>query len=98
MRIKVDLPLEKLLRCGGKITNMEGGKFWVTIKYERLPTFCFQCCKMGHDDKHCPETSDWHNAPRQYGDWLRANGKVGPDKSRSTSSGDRDENGGDIDA
>ena len=53
---------------------------------------------MGHDDKHCPETSDWHNAPRQYGDWLRANGKVGPDKSRSTSSGDRDENGGDRDA
>nr|POF21145.1 hypothetical protein CFP56_06946 [Quercus suber] len=54
--------------------------------------------RMGHDDKHCPETSDWRNATRQYGDWLRANGKVGFDKLRSTSSGDRDENGGDRDA
>nr|POF04844.1 hypothetical protein CFP56_75042 [Quercus suber] len=54
--------------------------------------------RMGHDDKHFLETSDWRNAPRQYGDWLRANGKVGFDKSRSTGSGDRDENGGDRDA
>ena len=53
---------------------------------------------MGHDDKHCPEFSDWRNAPRQYGDWLRANGKMGTDKSRSSSSGERDENGGDRDA
>ena len=56
---------------------MEGGKFWLTFKYETLPNFCFLCGKMGHDDKHCPEISDWRNAPRQYGDWLRANGKVG---------------------
>ena len=73
MRIRVNLPLEKPFRRGGKITNMEGGKFWVTFKYERLPTFCFLCGKMGHNDKHCPGTSDWPNAPRQYGDWLRAN-------------------------
>ena len=77
---------------------MEGGKFWVTFKYERLPNFCFLCGKMGHDDKHCPETSDWHNTPRQYGDWLRENGKVGPDKSWSTSSRGRDENSRDRDA
>nr|POF23161.1 hypothetical protein CFP56_70942 [Quercus suber] len=48
---------------------------------------------MGHDDKHCLENSDWRNAPRQYGDWLRANGKVGSEKSWSTSSGGRDEVG-----
>ena len=53
---------------------------------------------MGHEDKHCPEFSDWHNAPRQYGDWLRANGKMGTNKSRLSSSGERDENGGDRDA
>nr|POF06618.1 hypothetical protein CFP56_59328 [Quercus suber] len=53
--------------------------------------------RMGHDDKHCPETSDWCNTTRQYSDWLRANGKVGFDKSRSIGSGDRDENGSDRD-
>ena len=69
MRIRVNLPLEKPLRRRGKISNMEEGKFWITFKYERLPTFCFLCGKMGHDDKHCPKFSDWRNAPRQYGDW-----------------------------
>ena len=66
MRIRVDLPLEKPLRYGGKTSKMEGGKFWVTFKYERPPNFCFLCGKMGHDNKHCPEISDWRNAPRQY--------------------------------
>ena len=32
MRIRVNLLLEKPLRRGGKIANMEGGKFWVTFK------------------------------------------------------------------
>nr|POF20261.1 pentatricopeptide repeat-containing protein, mitochondrial [Quercus suber] len=97
MRIRVDLPLEKPLRFGGKITNTEGGKFWVTFKYERLPIFFFLCGKMGHGDKHCPENSDWHNASRQYCDWLKANGKVGFEKSRSTSNGGRDDVSGDRD-
>ncbi|KAL0010483.1 hypothetical protein SO802_005591 [Lithocarpus litseifolius] len=53
MRVIVDLPLDKPLRRGGNIVNLEGEKTWVTFRYERLPTFCFQCGWFGHDEKHC---------------------------------------------
>ena len=53
LRIKVELPVDKPLRRGGNVVGMEGDKYRVHFKYERLPTFCFFCGKMGHDLKHC---------------------------------------------
>lgn len=53
VRVRVDLPIEKPLRRGGYITNMARERCWVSFKYERLPTFCFTCGEIGHDDKHC---------------------------------------------
>ena len=88
MRIRVDLQLDKPLRRRGKVAGDDGDKFWVSFKYERLPTFCYFCGRMGHDDKHCPEPAEHLNSPRQYGDWLRASGNLRytAGKSKSTSS------------
>ncbi|XP_023882345.1 uncharacterized protein LOC111994694 [Quercus suber] len=72
MRIRVEVQLNKPLRRGGYVTDSVGSKHWVTYKYERLPTFCFFCGKLGHDIKHCKETTDWQGAEKQYGDWMRA--------------------------
>lgn len=97
MRIRADLPIEKPLRRGGHVVNPEGKKFWVTFKYERLPNFCFRCGVLGHDEKHCPNTStDNSDSPRQYGDWLRANGnsKWGVDKPKASNSRDLEEKRG----
>lgn len=58
LRVRVDLPIVKLLRRGGYITNIDGERGWVAFKYERLPTFCFSCGKLGHDDKHCTMVSE----------------------------------------
>ena len=70
MRIRVDLQLDKPLRKGGgEIASVEGEKFWVNFKYERLPIFCFHCGRLGHDEKHYKELSNQQN-PRQYGEWL----------------------------
>ena len=41
MRIRADLQLDKPLRRGGKVESIDGEKFWVSFKYERLPVFCF---------------------------------------------------------
>ena len=49
-------------------------QWWITFRYERLPTFCYLCGLLGHDDKHCKSYSNWQNTPKQYGEWLKANG------------------------
>ena len=74
MRVRVELPIDKPLRRGGYLMDMEGDKTWVTFKYERLPTICFLCGKIGHDKRHCNSTVDSHQTEYQYGDWIRANG------------------------
>ena len=51
--IRVDLPIEKPLRRGGHVVSKDGEKYWVQFRYKRLPTFCYLCGKLGHDDKHC---------------------------------------------
>ena len=93
MRVRVDLQLDKPLRRGGKIASVDGEKFWVSFRYERLPTFCFHCGRLGHDLKHCQEISNSQDSSNQYGDWLRAQGsfKTNFDRSRSTSSGGKDD-------
>ena len=82
----MDLPINRPLRKGGNIVNPDGEKFWVSFKYERLPTFCFLCGILGHDERHCLGNSNIPEAHRQYGDWLRANGslKIGSEKPRSS--------------
>ena len=74
MRIRVDLPIDKPLRRGGNVVSKDGEKFWIHFKYERLPTFCFLCGMLGHDDKHCQIPTDQQGTPKQYGECLRANG------------------------
>ena len=72
MRVRIELPIEKPLRRGGYVSNMDGDRCWVSFKYERLLTFCFKCGKIGHDEKHCGVVTEKQSMEKQYGDWLRA--------------------------
>ena len=73
LRIQVSIPLNKPLRRGDNIVNLDGGKTWVILKYKRLPSFCFQCGYLGHDEKHYSIPPCNPNTPKQYEEWLRAN-------------------------
>ena len=54
MRVHVDLEIDKPLRRGAYITSSVGERLRLSFRYERLPTVCFICVKLGHDNKHCP--------------------------------------------
>uniref|UniRef100_A0A7N2MQT9 CCHC-type domain-containing protein n=1 Tax=Quercus lobata TaxID=97700 RepID=A0A7N2MQT9_QUELO len=61
MRVRVELEIDKPLRRGAYIVSSEEERLWLTFKYERLPTVCFICGKLGHDKKHCPAARDCEN-------------------------------------
>ena len=46
MRVRVALQLDKPLRRGGYVTNLEKKRMWVTFKYERLPSVCLVAARL----------------------------------------------------
>ena len=78
MRVKVAIPISKLVRRGGFLAGSDGNKNWVSFKYERLPMFCHHCGLLGHDLKHCASyfaaTKNKKDVVCQYGEWLKASG------------------------
>ncbi|XP_059458343.1 uncharacterized protein LOC132187940 [Corylus avellana] len=52
VRVSIDLtkPLER-----GRVLELSGKSSWVSFKYEKLPIFCFNCGRIVHGDKGCPE-------------------------------------------
>ncbi|XP_023929268.1 uncharacterized protein LOC112040617 [Quercus suber] len=82
LRIRVEVPIDKPLRRGGYFKNEEGGRCWIDFRYERLPTFCYICGILGHDEKHCHLNPMEQHSERQYGEWLKAEGAVKSDGER----------------
>nr|POF23150.1 uncharacterized protein CFP56_63612 [Quercus suber] len=84
LRVRVEVQIDKPLRRGGYVKNVEGGRFWVDFRYEKLPTFYYRCGILGHDKKHCQASSLEQSAGKQYGEWLKASGgmKGGDEKGK----------------
>ncbi|XP_058763301.1 uncharacterized protein LOC131636707 [Vicia villosa] len=79
LRLKVKMDLKKPLKRG-TVVRFKEKNLRVHFKYERLPTFCFVCGKIGHQMKDCEEVGDlseegFENLEEQdlsFGMWLRA--------------------------
>lgn len=83
----VEIDLGKPLRRGTKI-KLDTEVVWVDFRYEQLPTFCFYCGKVGHQERLCEEkiqdSSQSKILEGQYGEWLRVTGvSVGRKGSRT---------------
>lgn len=75
LKIQVELDLTKpLLR--GTMLKYKNSERWVDFRYESLPTFCFYCGQLGHNEKQCSRRKNdlTQNCllKEQFGYWLRA--------------------------
>ncbi|CAN0925550.1 hypothetical protein LINGRAHAP2_LOCUS34822 [Linum grandiflorum] len=53
MRIRVQMDVRKSLQRE-KNVKKPNKEILATLKYEKLPTFCFLCGRIGHVDRYCP--------------------------------------------
>lgn len=53
MRIRVSVDVRLPFKRSKKIQITGGAEFVVNFRYERLPTFCFPCGKIGDNEKFC---------------------------------------------
>ena len=78
MRVKVAISLEKEIRHGAFLAGLNGKKFWVDLRYERLPVLCHYCGLLRHELRFCAQyfskTKSGAKVKCGYGDWLKATG------------------------
>ncbi|KAL2481544.1 hypothetical protein Adt_34510 [Abeliophyllum distichum] len=53
LRIRVLMDVRLPLKRKMKLKKLGGEWIWLNFKYERVPTFCFICSKIGHSDLTC---------------------------------------------
>lgn len=79
VRLKIMLKLDQPLKRGTKIKIGKAPPCWIPVTYERIPSFCYYCGKLGHTCKDCPNVTEKdedegviNEAELPYGDWMRA--------------------------
>lgn len=77
MRVRARIDVSKPLKRKMKVKPANGDPFYINFKYERLPTFCFLCGLIGHNESSCDILfeSNSGNVERNYSPDLRANGR-----------------------
>lgn len=75
-RVKVVADISLPLCRGRTITPPNGSKNWVKFKYERLPSLCYWCGHLDHDDRDCDlwiqSNGTLTSEHQQFGPNLRA--------------------------
>ena len=87
LHMRVDIDITKPL-IRGKMLQIENvDKRCIYFKYKRLPTFCYRCGILGHQERECQSIKkgclSTNDEDFQFGLWLQA---VGPRSSRGKQS------------
>ncbi|KAI9123925.1 hypothetical protein K1719_005225 [Acacia pycnantha] len=76
LRARILLDLRKPLANGFWLPKPDGGRIWISVRYEKLQCFCYNCGKIGHANKDCKSERmlyvDNKNESR-YGPWITTN-------------------------
>ncbi|XP_042958149.1 uncharacterized protein LOC122293721 [Carya illinoinensis] len=80
LRVLLLMDLTKPLARGRTIL-VKGIKYWIPLRYEKLPHLCFVCGCIVHKNGKCGKKTGVEGV--QFGAWLRADVRVGGSKFRS---------------
>lgn len=74
LRVRVKLSIEKPLKRRMKLKRSENQWCWANFRYEGVPTFCFICGLIGHNEKYCERLFDtpMEKIEKPYGAWMKA--------------------------
>lgn len=74
IRIRVNVNINKPLKSSLNLKAGGGNGHEVVLCYERLPTFCFQCGLIGHEEHFCRKNYKEVDsvAPQKFGPKMRA--------------------------
>ena len=80
VHVRVRLDVTKPL-CRGRVVDLEeGGRVWVSFKYERLPIICYWCGRLDHDERNCPLWIESRGSlkpqDKQFGPFMRASQSI----------------------
>lgn len=74
LRVQITIDVTKPLKRRMKIRSAGNEWFWISFKYENVPTFCFICGVLGHAEKFCSQlfVIPEKDIVKPYGDFMRA--------------------------
>ncbi|KAL4365601.1 hypothetical protein AHAS_Ahas07G0122400 [Arachis hypogaea] len=76
IKANIHMNLAEPVRKGIHMGSKKDGKTWVDFRFERLPTFCYYCGLIGHDEVSCEKREVEEDSRRvkskELGPWLRA--------------------------
>ncbi|KAI8535979.1 hypothetical protein RHMOL_Rhmol10G0219000 [Rhododendron molle] len=76
LRIRTYLNVTQPLKRGCMVRLPNAAPIWVEFRYEKLPSFCRYCGRVGHElltcDKRFLDMEDEVYRAGEYGEWLRA--------------------------
>ncbi|TXG51459.1 hypothetical protein EZV62_023983 [Acer yangbiense] len=77
MKVKVQIDISKPLKRWLRLKlDKSNNIVMVSLKYERLPKFCYVCGRIGHASKNCSDEEAKIEALKgestKYGSWMRA--------------------------
>lgn len=71
LHVLIEMDLKKPISRGRSI-NVLGNKFWISLRYEKLPCICFGCGRKLHGEELCEGGKTLPKSlSGQYGLWLR---------------------------
>ncbi|KAI9112656.1 hypothetical protein K1719_016322 [Acacia pycnantha] len=76
LRARIILDLKRPLAHGFWMPTPEKKKVWISILYEKLQCFCYNCGRIGHDNRICKSEklmSTLDPSMPRFGNWLTTN-------------------------